>query len=241
MSKGTLFGIGLGPGDPELMTLKALRLVREADVIAYPTANAGKGVAIGIIRPHLRPDQELVPLVYPVTAGPGADAPDYRDRIDGFYDDTAKIIAGYLDEGKNVAVPCAGDPFFYGSFMYWHARLATDYETVVVPGISSSLAGPIAADTPLCFRTQVLTVIPGTLDEDIIAEKLKATDAAVIIKLGRTFSKVKRALDKAGLLEKAVYVERATMESERVLPAIEVEDDSSPYFSIVFVAGGKVD
>ncbi len=238
--QGTLYGLGLGPGDPELMTFKTVRLLGEADIVAYPTAKAGAGVALGIVRAHLRPDQELVPLVYPVTAGPGADAPDYRDRISAFYDETAAQLARYLEQGRDVAIPCVGDPFFYGSFMYWYARLSPRFETVVVPGISSTLAGPVAAGIPLVFRRDVLTIIPGTLPGEEIARRLAGTDAAVIIKLGRTFAKVRRALEKAGVLARAVYVERASWKDERVLPAAEVDGDTVPYFSILFVASGEI-
>ena len=238
---GTLYGLGLGPGDPELMTFKTVRLLGQADIVAYPTARAGSGVALGIVRAHLRPDQELLPLVYPVTAGPEADAPDYRDRIRAFYDETAAELAGYLEQGRDVAIPCVGDPFFYGSFMYWYDRLSARFKTVVVPGISSTAAGPVAAGIPLVFRRAVLTIIPGTLPEQEIARRLAATDAAVIIKLGRTFARVRRALDSAGMLERAVYVERASWENERVLPATAVDGSTVPYFSIIFVSSGKID
>ncbi len=238
---GILYGLGLGPGDPELVTMKAVRLLREADLVAYPTAKAGSGVSLSIVQPYLDPAQELLPLVYPVTAGPGADAPDYRERITAFYDETAEEMAVELAKGRKVALACVGDPFFYGSFMFWYARLSDRFETIVVPGISSILAGPVAASTPLCFRTQTVTVIPGTLPEEEITRRLKAADAAVIMKLGRTFTKVRNALDSAGLLDKATYIERASMESERVLPAADVEAGTSPYFSIVMVPGGIVD
>ncbi|HHK73773.1 MAG TPA: precorrin-2 C(20)-methyltransferase [Rhizobiales bacterium] len=238
---GRFYGIGLGPGDPELMTLKAVRLLRSADVIAYPTAKAGSGVSLGIIQEHLRPSQELFALVYPVTAGPGADAPDYRERINGFYAQTSTAIAGFLEEGRDVAIPCVGDPFFYGSFMYWYGRLSGRFETIVVPGISSILAGAIATGKPLCFRTQTVTVIPGTLPEGEIVRRLGCADAAVIIKLGRTFAKVRRALEHTGMMERAIYVERASMETQRVMPAAQVKTGASPYFSMVVIPGGEID
>ncbi len=237
---GRLSGIGLGPGDPELMTLKAVRVLREADVVAYPTAKAGAGVSLGIISEYLRKAQILLPLVYPVTAGPGADAPDYRARIDRFYDETSKLVAAHLEAGRDVAIPCVGDPFFYGSFMYWYARLAPHFETLVVPGISSILAGPAAAGKPLCFRTQTVTVIPGTLPGAEITRRLENADAAVIIKLGRTFEKVRSALSAAGVIERAVYIERASWQQERILPVREVETHGSPYFSMVIIPGGEI-
>jgi len=241
MMAGRLFGIGLGPGDPELMTLKAVRLLRSADVVAYPTAKAGTGVSLSIIAAHLHGAQELFPLVYPITAGPEADAPDYRDKISAFYDETSARLAEYLDAGRDVAIPCVGDPFFYGSFMYWYGRLSHRFETTVVPGISSILAGAIATGKPLCFRTQTVTVIPGTLPQSDIVRRLECADAAVIIKLGRTFTKVRGALERSGKLSRAIYVERATMETEKVRPAAEVETGTSPYFSMVVIPGGEID
>ena len=241
MSHGRLFGLGLGPGDPELVTLKTLRLLQAADIIAYPTAKAGSGNALKTAQPHILPGQEMLPLVYPVTAGSQADRADYRPRMKEFYDVTSNQIAEQLVRGRDVAILCAGDPFVYGSFMYWHARLAQRFETLVVPGISSIFAGPVVAGNPWCLRTDVLTVIPGTLGEEDIAARLKGTDAAVIIKLGRTFAKVRRALDGAGVLARAIYVERATMEGEKVQPAANVDANTVPYFSLVFVPGSDVD
>ena len=241
MSTGRLYGIGLGPGDPELITLKGLRLLQAADVVAYPTAKAGTGNALATARPHLREGQEILPLVYPVTAGPEADAPDYLSRMQVFYDQTAQQLAERLTVGADVALLCAGDPFVYGSYMYWHHRLADRFETVVVPGVSSIFAGPVAAHSPWCLRTDVVTVVPGTLPGDEIARRVSGNDAVVIIKLGRTFEKVRKALIAAGRMEKAVYVERATMAGEKVIPVAEVDAMTVPYFSLIFVPGGTVD
>lgn len=230
---GRLYGIGCGPGDPELMTLKAVRLLGKAGLVAYPTAGEGRGVALAIARPHLRPDQELVPLTYPATAGPEADAADYPDRMRAFYDEAAAMLARRLEAGSDVAILCEGDPFFYGSFMYWHARLSSRFEVEVVPGISSVMAAPVAAGMPLCQREDVVSVIPATLPEAVLVERLAEADAAVVMKLGRTFAKLKRALGAAGVLDRAVYVERATWAEQRVLPAREVDPESVPYFSVV--------
>ncbi len=236
---GRFYGIGLGPGDPELLTLKALRLLGEADIVAYPTARAGQGQALAIVAPHLRPDQGLLPLVYPVTAGPEADAPDYRARLTRFYEETSAEIAGHLRQGRTVALVCTGDPFFYGSFVYWYGRLAPRFDTLVVPGVSSALAAPVVAGTPLCLQTDVTTIIPGTLPEDEIRARLKQSDAAVIMKLGRSFAKVRAALEATSRLGRAIYVERATMAEQRIRPAAEVAAEEVPYFSIIIVPGQR--
>lgn len=237
MSAGRLSGVGVGPGDPELLTLKAVRLIAEADVVAYPAAKAGRGVALSAARPHIRDDQELMPLVYPVTAGPGADLPSYPQVMRDFYDRSAEEIASKLDAGRNVCVLCEGDPFFYGSFIYWHARLKDRYDTTVTPGVSSIMAGPVALGVPLCIRQDTVTIIPGTLPPAELVRRIAGADAAVVMKLGRTFRKVRAALEEAGVLDRAFYVERASQEAERVLPAAEVDPDSAPYFSIIVVPG----
>ena len=167
----------------------------------------------------------------------GADAPDYRVRLTAFYDETAAEMAECLDQGHTVALVCAGDPFFYGSFTYWFGRLAPRYETAVIPGVSSVLAAPVSALAPLCLQTDVTAIIPGTLPKADIVEKLMQSDVAVIMKLGRTFEKVRAALAEAGVLERAIYIERATMADERVLPAADVAPGDVPYFSIIIVPG----
>ncbi len=240
MTTGRLFGIGLGPGDPELITLKAFKLIQSASVVAYPTAKAGHGNALRTARPHIKPEQQLLPLVYPITAGPKADQPDYLDVMYQFYDDTAEQMATLMDQGHDIALLCAGDPFVYGSFMYWYKRLNERYETIIVPGISSIFAGAVAAQTPWVLRNDTVTVIPGTLPQDAIVQRLQQGDAIVIIKLGRTFSKVKQALEQAGKIDKAIYVERATMTNQKVMPVSQVTEEEVPYFSMIFIAGSEV-
>lgn len=235
MSNGRLLGLGVGPGDPDLITLKAFKLLQEADVVAYPTGRSSGGNAHDAIAPHINGRQELVPLRYPATAGPVADSREYPTLLRAFYDETAETLAARLEEGKDVAIICLGDPFFYGSYMYWHDRLSERFETIVVPGVSSVMAAPAALGLPLVHKNDAVTVLPGTLPEAVLEEKLRNTDVAVIMKLGRTLPKVVRVLEKLDLLERSHYVERATMPGQRILRPDEVDPKKTDYFSIIIV------
>ncbi|MDR3098537.1 MAG: precorrin-2 C(20)-methyltransferase [Paraburkholderia sp.] len=237
--KGRLHGIGVGPGDPELLTLKALRLLKAAPVVAYFVAKGKKGNAFGIVEEHLGAQQARLPLVYPVTTEALAPPLSYETIIAGFYDGAAQIVAGHLDAGRDVAVICEGDPFFYGSYMYLHDRLAAHYEAEVVPGVCSMLGGVAVLGVPLVYRNQSLAVLSGVLPEDELRRRLADADAAVIMKLGRNFEKVRRVLAELGLAHRALYVERATMSNQRIVPLDEVDPMASPYFSLLVVPGEK--
>jgi len=233
-SPGRLFGVGLGPGDPELLTLKARRVIDAADVVAYPQARRGPGVARRIAAPYLRPDHVEVALTFPVTTEETDHPGGYEAALREFYDAAAAELAEHLDAGRSVAVLCEGDPFFYGSYMYLHERLAPRYETEVIPGVTSFSAAAAAAGTPLVRRDDVLTVIPGTLAPETIADRLRTTDAAVVMKLGRTFGRVRAAAERADVADRAIYVERASAPEQRALALHDV-DGAVPYMSLVLV------
>jgi precorrin-2 C20-methyltransferase / precorrin-3B C17-methyltransferase len=232
---GRLFGVGVGPGDPELVTLKAQRIIAAADVVAYPVARHGRSVARRIAAPYLRGDQIEVALGYPVTTEKTDHPGGYEAALREFYDDVEARLAAQLDAGRDVAVLCEGDPFFYGSYMYVHERLAGRYETEVVPGVTSFSAAAAAAGAPLAKRDDVLTIVPGTLAPELLAARLRGADAAVVLKLGRRFSGVREAAERAGVAERAVYVERASAPEERCAPLREVDPDGVPYMSLVLV------
>jgi precorrin-2/cobalt-factor-2 C20-methyltransferase len=236
---GRLLGLGVGPGDPELITVKALRLLREAPVVAYLVAKGKKGNAYSIVEAHFREEQTILPLVYPVTTEHLPPPLSYEAIIAEFYDEAARTLAVHLDDGRDVAVICEGDPFFYGSFMYLHDRLAGRYPTEVVPGVCSVVACAAALGAPLTYRNQSLVVLSGVLPEEELAARLAETDAAAVMKLGRNFEKVRRVLERLGLAERALYIERATMADQRSLPLAEVTPESSPYFSMILVPGQK--
>nr|WP_165673791.1 MULTISPECIES: precorrin-2 C(20)-methyltransferase [Pseudomonas] len=242
--KGRLIGLGVGPGDPELITLKALRLLQSAQVVGYfvakAKANRGEGGnAFGIIEQHLADTQVRMPLVYPVTTEKLEPPLSYETVISDFYDTAAQQVAEHLDAGCDVAVICEGDPFFYGSYMYLHDRLADRYEVEVVPGVCSMLGSAAVLGLPLVYRNQSLSVLSGVLPEAELKARLATAEAAVVMKLGRNFDKVRRVLGELGLADRAHYVERATMANQRIVALDEVDPMASPYFSMILVPGQK--
>lgn len=234
---GCLYAVGVGPGDPELLTVKAARLIAAADVIAYHSGTHGTSIARSIVA-------ELIPhevieehLTYPVTVGPTDHAGGYYGELAAFYDDSAARLADHLAAGRTVVVLAEGDPLFYSSYMYLHDRLADRFACEIVPGVTSVSASSAAVGLPLARHEDVLTVLPGTLPVPELARRIAASDAIVIMKLGRTFAGVREALRQAGRLDDAVYVERASTGQELVKPATEVDADTVPYFSTIVVPG----
>ncbi len=234
---GRLFGVGVGPGDPELITLKAARLIREADVVAYHQGVGKRSNARRIAAELVRPGVTEEALVYPVTTQTTDHPGGYAGAMADFYDDCERRVREHLAAGRDVVVLAEGDPMLYGSFMYLHDRLSDEFETQVVAGVPAFAAATATTALPLVRQTDVLTVLPGTLPEPELARRLADTDGAVIMKLGRTFAKVRSALEQAGRVEGSWYVERASMDAERVLPVSDVDPETVPYFSIVLVPG----
>ncbi len=234
---GTLYGVGLGPGDPELVTLKAARVIAAADVVAYHSAGHGRSIARRIAEPHLRAGQLEEHLVYPVTTGTTDHPGGYRGAMADFYADAAGRLAEHLSAGRDVALLAEGDPLFYSSYMHLHTRLADRFATVIVPGVTSVSAASAAIATPLVTGEEVLTVLPGTLGVAELARRLGDADAAVVMKLGRTYPQVREALTLAGRLDEARYVEQASTAGQKVLPAAEVDDAEVPYFSLAILPG----
>ncbi|MGQ0844839.1 MAG: precorrin-2 C(20)-methyltransferase [Sporichthyaceae bacterium] len=232
---GTLYGVGLGPGDPELVTVKAARLIAGAGVVAFHSARHGNSVARGIAAQYLSGSQIEEALLYPVTVETTDHPGGYRGALEEFYDEAAARLAVHLDAGRDVVVLCEGDPFFYGSYMHLHKRLADRYEAHVVPGVTSVAGAAAELGRPLVEGEEVLTVLPGTLAPTVLAERLAAADSAVVMKLGRTFSGVRDALAAAGRLDEAWYVERATTDRQRIAPVRDVDPASVPYFSVVLL------
>ncbi|WP_030463318.1 precorrin-2 C(20)-methyltransferase [Kitasatospora sp. NRRL B-11411] len=229
---GKLYGVGVGPGDPSLVTVRAAELIGKADVIAYHCARHGRSHARAIAERYLTGSQVEERLMYPVTVETTDHPGGYRGALDDFYREASERLAAHLDAGRDVVVLAEGDPLFYGSYQHMHKRLAHRYPTEVVPGVTSISAAAARLGTPLVEAEEILTIIPGTLPEEELAARLAATDSAVVMKLGRTFPAVRRALERAGRLDDARYVERATMDGERTGRLADVDPDGVPYFSV---------
>lgn len=226
---GTLYGIGLGPGDPELITLKAARLIGSAKVIAYPTLagsdSFARGIASGLIPENIQEIRMDVPMS---TA---------REPAQKAYDAGADEIAKALDRGEDVICLCEGDPFFYGSFMYLFARLTERYDVEIIPGVTSVTACAARAKLPLAARNERLTVLPGPLPERELHERIDGAESVVIMKVGRHLPKIRAVIDALGLTKDAVYVERATLPEEVVLPLAQAPE-KAPYFSMILLTKG---
>ncbi|MBX3577939.1 MAG: precorrin-2 C(20)-methyltransferase [Rhizobiaceae bacterium] len=236
-ASGRLIGVGTGPGDPELLTLKAARALAAADVVAHFAKRGNDSNARGIVAGHLRPGVIELPLLYPVTTEIDKTHDDYRTAIGKFYEDSAEAVAAHLQAGRTVAVLSEGDPLFYGSYMHLHVRLADRFPTEVIAGITAMSGAWSGSGLPITQGDDVLTVLPGTLPEAELLRRLADTDAAVIMKVGRNLPKIRRALEGVGLLDRALYVERATMANTRTMRLADKADDGAPYFSIVLVPG----
>lgn len=227
---GTLYGLGVGPGDPELLTVKAARLIAGGAVIAYPLTADGESLARRIAAPHIPCEAEELGFSVPIGAEPAA--------VAAAYDKAAEGIAARLDEGRDVAVLCEGDPFLYGSFMYLFERLADRYSATVVPGVTSLTASAAALGRPLAARNDILAVIPAPADADRLTSALVAVEAAAIVKVGRHFDRVRGLLRSLGLTDRAFLVTAASCEDEATAGLDSLPDGPKPYFSTILVYRG---
>jgi len=225
MVTGKLYGVGVGPGDPELMTVKAWRLISTADVIAYLCANGKDSTARDIALPFLPKAVAEIAIDMPMKVE--------REPAQRAYDQGAEEIAAQLSRGKDVVMLCEGDPFFYGSFMYIFERLAAKFKTIVVPGVTSITAAAAAIGQPLVSRDEALKVLPATMDEAQLRAELANCTSAAIIKVGRHFGKVKMILKDLNL--KATVIENATHENQTIRDMEGIEADTLPYFTTIIV------
>jgi precorrin-2/cobalt-factor-2 C20-methyltransferase len=234
---GMLIGVGVGPGDPELVTVKAARLIGEARTVAYFAKRGRVGHARQIAERYLAEGCEEMPLLYPLTTEIPFDAPEYVSALAGFYEESARRLAGVLEEGRDVALLCEGDPLLYGSFMHIFTRLDGRFRVEICAGVSGMSGCFAAARQPMTWGDDVLTVLPATLDEETLTQRLADTDAAVVMKLGGNFPKLRRAMQRAGVISRAIYIERGAMLGERIMAFAEKRDDDAPYFSMALVPG----
>lgn len=234
---GTFHGVGLGPGDPDLLTVRAVRLIESCGLLAYFAKAGRRGNARTIVERWVPPGKAELPLHYPMTTETHFGEDLYIRSLGAFYEESCAAIAAVLDRGEDVVLACEGDPLFYGSFMHLYIRLKDRYPTRVTPGVTGMAGCWAAAGAPITWGDDVLTVLPGTLDEDALVDRLGRTDAAVIMKLGSNFPKVRRAIERAGLLGRAIYVERGTMAGEAVAALADRTECAAPYFSLILVPG----
>lgn len=226
---GVLYGVGLGPGDPELMTLRAARLISSAEVVAYPTLAGGESFARSIAAAHIAAGAEEIAMDVPMT-------PE-RAPAQAAYDEGAARIAAALEAGRDVVCLCEGDPFFYGSFMYLFARLSRRFRVEVVPGVTSLTTCAARAGKPLAARNERVTVLPGPLPEDELRARIEGAESVAVMKVGRHMAKIRAVIDGLGLTERAVYVERASLPGEVVCPLAEAPQ-KAPYFSMILITKG---
>ncbi len=236
-SGGTLYGIGVGPGDVRYLTLRAATLVRDVDVVAFFAKRGLQGNARGIVDPLIETGRSELRLEYPVTDEIPPEDPSYQRQIGRFYEESGAALMELLRQGKSVGLLAEGDPFFYGSFMHMWRRLEGDFPVEVVPGITGMSGCWTRANAPITWGNDILSVLPGTLGEEQLTRRLAETDAAVIMKVGKNLAKVRRAVEAAGLMSRAIYIERGTMQGEQIMPLSECPDGRGPYFSMVLIPG----
>lgn len=227
---GKLYGIGLGPGDPELMTLKAARLIGNASCLAYPVLETGTSFARSIAESHIQDGTREIEITIPMSVE--------RKPAQDAYDTGAAEIRTVLEAGKDVVVLCEGDPFFYGSFMYLFSRLSDDFDVEIVPGVNSVSACASVVERPLVARSEVLTIVPATLPNEDLSTKIANAEAIAIMKVGRHLGKVKEILTAQNLMGFAHYVERATLPNQKVMSLADAPD-IAPYFSMILVSKGN--
>ncbi len=230
---GTLYGIGLGPGNSELITVKAWRLLSTVEVIAYPKPPGGDSFARKTAAPFIPEDTEEIALTIPMA----------RDRgpAQTAYDEAAKTIAAQLQNGKHVAFICNGDPFLYSTFMYLHERLKERFEIEIIPGVTSLTAAAAATRRPLAARNEIFKVLPAPLDDEILKREITSADSIIINKVGRHFGRIRALITDMGLVPNTQVVENASTEFEVARPLSQIAEDDMPYFSTMIIYKGRED
>ncbi|KUF12430.1 precorrin-2 C(20)-methyltransferase [Pseudoponticoccus marisrubri] len=234
---GTVHGVGLGPGDPELMSVRADRLVRGARNVAFFRKAGRRGQARGIVEGMLAPGAREIPMEYPVTTEIPLGDPRYNQLLSAFYAECTERLRALVQAGEDVVVLCEGDPFFYGSFMHLYTRLSGVVPVSVVPAITGMSAAWTATGAPVTWGDDVLCVLMGTLPEEELARRMADADALVVMKIGRNIDKIRRALATAGRFDAAWLVEYASMGGQSVMRLSEAGEKVTPYFSIIVVHG----
>lgn len=234
---GMLHIVGVGPGHPDLITLKAARLIQTASHIVYFAKKGKKGHARTIADSLIADTAQEIRLEYPFTTEISFHDPAYREGIDAFYDRCAETMQDHLRRGTSLVLLSEGDPFLYGSCLYVFDRLKPFFPIEITPGIPAMAGSWSAACTPISHGDDVLSIIPATLPLDHIVVKLSACEAAIIMKVGQNLNKVRAALTQTGLLSRALYIQNATQPLQTIQPLHEYTNDHAPYFSLIMIPG----
>lgn len=224
---GKLYGIGVGPGDPELLTLKAARLIAEADLVAYPTNKDGDSIAQQIAAPHMRNKVKTFGFYVPMDVN--------REAANLAYDEAAATISSHLRAGKKVVCLCEGDAFFYGSFAYIFERLGNVYDSEIIPGLPAFVAGSAALKIPMLMQNEDLQIIPATLDEAILIDKIRTGNNVAIYKVGRHFARLLQIIKNLNLVEKSNLIEYVSQSQQKITPLAATNDQTKPYFSMIII------
>lgn len=234
---GRLFGVGLGPGDPDLVTVKAMKIIGAVPVAAYFAKKGARGNARAILDRWVGESCLQLPLLYPLTTETHFCEPAYTQELRAFYTKAEGAIAAHLQAGRDVALVCEGDPLFYGSFIHIFARLKDRFSVEIIPGVTGMSGCWSAAKAPIAWGDDVLSILPGTLERAALVRHLGAADAVVIIKIGANLAKIRAAIAEAGRLSTAIYVEHGTSEAETIVPLAVKTGDHAPYFSSILIPG----
>lgn len=226
MSKGRLYGVGVGPGDPELMTAKAIRLLRVCDIVAAPQSTGGRKTALDIAAPYIAKDKPVRLFDMPMTHD--------KQARNASHDAAAEAICALLEEGKTVVFLTLGDPTVYSTYWYVHRRVAErGYEAELVPGVPSFCAAAAAMGRALCEDGEMLHIIPATHGR--AEEGLSLSGSKVLMKTGKSVLEVRELLRQRGELANAALVERVGMDGQRLVEDLDEMTEASGYFSIILV------
>ena len=237
MSNGIIYGVGVGPGDPELISLKAYNLLKKAKYIAYFKKKNKDGISYNIVKQFLRKNVLEIQMDYPITTEISFQGIEYKQTLSQFYENCCNEILSISNRNNDIIVLCEGDPFFYGSFMHLYTRLLDKNIIKVIPGITGMSAAWTASKFPITWGDDILTVIMGTMSENEIVKRIKKNDAIVIMKIGKNYEKICKVLKKLNLFDDAFLIENASMSNERVRKLINVQELILPYFSIILLHG----
>jgi len=231
-SRGVFYGVGVGPGDPELMTMKAVRLIQQCDLVTYLRSENGNSmartIAASALKDRIRPGQQEQAIVMPMC--------ESREVANSVYDEASRLIAGHLDKGEQVVFLCQGDPFFFGSFSYLYDRLADNYQVEIVPGISSINASAALCGKPLGLLAENIAIISGRRGSDDILQTLRQFDNVAIMKPGRRRAELLALIERANRIDDCCYIEYAGHENQRIVHDIRTLDSRpGPYFSLFLI------